>query len=226
MSLQKMVKAQSQASQELIAHLSSADERRRSCRHSANSSHSSHSGPSSFPNAGVGLLPDGTDEPAPELRRAREILKGTSPDLQAERELERLSMAYHQTGSPPDSATSSVVYSQPGSALPLIQDPLNDVRHMVYPVGQNTGIDPFHQDHINNIPYSRPLSKPNAVVEVPPRMTPTVSKEQNNQLWGPKKPKILLVEDDKTCSRIGSKFLSILDCSVDTAVGYLRAWLS
>lgn len=214
-----MVRAQSQASNELITHLNNMEDRRRNSRHSAQSS--SHSGQTSqnFHGSGMGFLPDGADEPAPELRRAREILNGVSPDVQADRELERLSMAYNQNGSPAESAGSSVMFPHPpGTAgMQLVHDPLNDPRHMVYPVGQTTGIDPFHADHIHNIPYSRPLSNPNIQAEAPSHVTPPL-KEQFGSMWRGKKPHILLVEDDKTCARIGSKFLTMMDCSVDTAV--------
>ncbi|KAM7194590.1 transcription factor prr1 [Rhypophila sp. PSN 637] len=218
--LQKMVRAQSQVSNELITHLSNIEDRRRSSRHSAHSSHSSHSG-AAFHQGNMGLLPDGADEPAPELRRAREILNNVSADPRADRELERLSVAYHQHSSPAESATSSIMFAPPGTGgMPLV-DPLNDPRHMVYPVGQTQGIDPFHSDHINNIPYSRPLSNPNAMAEAPTITPPP--KEQGGSLWGPKKPRILLVEDDKTCARIGAKFLTNMDCSVEIARDGLEA---
>ncbi len=219
--LQKMVRAQSQASNELITHLNNMEDRRRNSRHSAQSSHSGQTGPN-FHAGTLGFLPDGADEPAPELRRAREILNGVSPDVQADRELERLSIAYNQNGSPADSAGSSVMFTQPSAAgpLPLVHDPLNDPRHLVYPVGQTTGIDPFHADHIHNIPYSRPLSNPNVVAEAPSQITPP-PKDQVGSMWRDKKPQILLVEDDKTCARIGSKFLTNMDCGVETAVSEL-----
>ncbi len=214
-----MVKAQSQVSNELISHLSTLDDRRRNSRHSAHSSRSKPLG-AFVPRGGLGMLPDGADEPAAELRRAREILNGLSPDSQADRELERLSLSYHQTGSPPDSATSSVMFPHPGpSTMGLIHDPLSDMRHMVYPVGQTTGIDPFHSDHIHNIPYTRPLSNPAGVAEAQ-QITPP-PKDHGGSLWS-KKPTILLVEDDPTCVRIGSKFLSHMDCNVDTAVSSPR----
>jgi hypothetical protein len=37
-------------------------------------------------------------------------------------------------------------------------------------------------------------------------------------VWGMTKPRILLVEDDKVCARIGSKFLQAFECDVETAV--------
>lgn len=216
LSLQKMVRAQSQASNELITHLNNVEDRRRNSRHSAQSSHSGQTG-QNFHAGAMGFLPDGGDEPAPELRRAREILNGVSPDVQADRELERLSMTYNQNGSPADSAgSSSAMFAHPGPSIPLV-DPMNDPRHMVYPVGQTTGIDPFHADHINNIPYSRPLSNPNIQTEAPSQINPP-TKEQLVNIWRGKKPHILLVEDDKTCARIGSKFLTMMGCTVDTAV--------
>ena len=220
-SLQKQVKAQNQVHNELINHLSNVDERRRSSRHSAHSSHSGQSA-GSYHGGGLGVLPDSSDEPSAELRRARDILSGISPDQEADRELHRLSVAYQ--ASPPDSATSSVMFSQPNTAtIPpaMVQDPFNDPRHLVYPVGQTIGVDPFHPDHINSIPYTRPLSNPNqAMAEAPAQITPPPSKEQGLCLWGAKKPRILLVEDDKTCARIGAKFLSQIDCGVEIAVSH------
>ncbi|KAL2024774.1 hypothetical protein VTK56DRAFT_5595 [Thermocarpiscus australiensis] len=208
-----MVKAQNQASNELIAYLNNVEDRRRNSRHSTQSGQ----GPG-FQAGARGFLPDGADEPAPELRRAREILNGISPDSPADRELERLSMTYNQNPSPADSAGSMVMFTQPGAGqMPLVHDPLNDPRHLVYPVGQTSGIDPFHSDHINNIPYSRPLSNPNVVAAATPQISPP-PREQVGSMWRGKKPHILLVEDDKTCARIGSKFLTNTDCSVEIAV--------
>lgn len=37
-------------------------------------------------------------------------------------------------------------------------------------------------------------------------------------VWGTTKPRILLVEDNKVCARIGSKFLQAFECDVETAV--------
>lgn len=215
--LTRMMKTQYQITSELVSHLYNVEDKRRNSRHSAQSSHSSNA---AFHNSG---LPDGADELAPELRRAREMLSTISPTLPHEAELERLSMAYHTTSSPQDSATSgSVMFNQqPGNGPPMhiMHDPFNDPRHMVYPVGQTAGIDPFHQDHIQNIPYSRPLSTPggNPIADTPAQITPPI-KDQNGSLWGGRKPRILLVEDDRTCARIGSKFLSSVDCTVEVAV--------
>ncbi|CAK7271729.1 kinase-regulated stress-responsive transcription factor skn7 [Sporothrix epigloea] len=222
-SLQKMVKAQHQVHTELINHLNNIDEqRRRNSRHSAHSNHSGHSTANQYHHgagaAGLGMLPDSADEPAVELRRAREILNNVSTDPIADRELQRLTTMFQSTAgaSPPESAgSSSAVFHAPGSAgIAMGAGDINDMRHLVYPVGQNAGIDPFHADHINNIPYTRPLSNPNGaeLQQISPPL-----KEVAGALWGHRKPKILLVEDDKVCARIGAKFLSQVDCVVDIA---------
>ncbi len=43
-------------------------------------------------------------------------------------------------------------------------------------------------------------------------------KSNVESVWGLNKPRILLVEDDKVCARIGSKFLQNFECGVETAV--------
>lgn len=216
--LRKTMKVVTQVNNELLNHLNNLDERRRNSRHST---HSNHSGqPANFQNGTLGVLPDGNDEPSPELRRVRELLGGIEPELPADQAFHRLSVAYqNQTSSPPDSAASSVLFSQPNSAVipqSMIQHPFSeDPRFLVYPAGPNVGIDPFHPDHANNLPMALPqLPQPDTSGPM------TVStKGKVEDLWGPKKPRVFLVEDDKTCSRVGSKFLSQIGCSVEIAVG-------
>jgi len=228
MTLQKMVKAQNQASNEIINHLGSMEDRRRNNRGATQAAPNFHAGAMSF-------LTDGAEEPAPELRRARELLSVVGPDLQANRELERLYMTYNQNGAPAEPAatnSSAVMFTQaaaPGTqatapGMPLVHNPLNDPQNMMYPVAQTPSIDPsFHTDQMHNMPYSRPLSNPAVVAETsssqitPSQITPP-PKDQMSSMWRDKKPRVLLVEDDKTCARIGAKFLSTLDCGVDTAV--------
>lgn len=223
-SLRKNVKVVTQVNNELLNHLNSLDERRRNSRHSAHSNHSGQS--SSFQNGNLGVLPDGNDEPSAELRRARELLSGIEPEVPADQAFHRLSVAFqNQTNSPPNSATSSVLYSQPNSAImqqSIMQGSfVEDPRYMVYPAGPDIGIDPFHPNHANNLPMALPqLAQPE-----PPAPMPVEGKG-GDDLWGPKKPNILLVEDDKTCSRVGSKFLAQIGVSVETAVGTsLLSWV-
>ncbi|EFW99706.1 stress response transcription factor [Grosmannia clavigera kw1407] len=225
-SIKKLVRAQHQVHMELITHLNNIDEqRRRTIRQPGHPNHPGHNASGQYHHptgAGLGMLPDGADEPAIELRRAREILNNVSTESVADRELERLTTMFQANAgnSPPESAgSSSVIFSAPGTgagSVSIGMNDINDMRHLVYPAGQNAGIDPFHADHINNIPYTRPLSNPNAGPEMV--ISPSLpSKETIGSLWGSQKPKILLVEDDKVCARIGAKFLSQVDCTVEIA---------
>ena len=100
----------------------------------------------------------------------------------------------------------------------------NDLDNMVYPVGHTNGIDPINSEHINNIPYSLPANGLLPVEAAMPEMMSEVSsvpgrkKSSADSVWGMTKPRILLVEDDKVCARIGSKFLQAFECGVETAV--------
>ena len=205
LTLQKMLNAQKQSQHEMLNYLSQYGDRRQQQPMHMN----------------VGTSPlDHQDESVPELRRARELLSSVSPDSIADRELERLQGVY---GSPAD---STVVIPQ--ASMPMMHDPMNDInRYPVYPVGQTVGIDPFHSDHIHKIPYAMPNdTSGNVMHEIPPQQQmgsappPSTTSASNNSAlaWGPKKPRIFLVEDDPTCSKIGIKFLTSMGCEVEHAV--------
>ncbi|ROT35751.1 HSF-type DNA-binding protein [Sodiomyces alkalinus F11] len=217
-SLQKIVEAHRQSQQELLNFLASPDDRWRNNRYqSQNSAH----------------INGTTMEEAPELRRAREILTNVSTNPMVDREFERLNGIYAQ-GSPPDSA-SSLIFHATGSIPAMMGEQMN-MRHLVYPVGENVGIDPLSQDHFNNIPYtlnSLPTvneyqAQSTVKTETGPA-TPAAppsgqrSATQDNSLWGARKPRVYLVEDDRTCSRIGSKFLTQMDCQVELAENGVHA---
>ncbi|EQK97945.1 hypothetical protein G6O67_001248 [Ophiocordyceps sinensis] len=165
-----------------------------------------------------------SDEPAPELRRARELLSSVTTDSVTDRELERLHGTY---GSPADSATMITPVS-----MPMLHDPMTDLsRYPVYPVGQTVGIDPFHSDHIHKIPYAMPneggsLGVSEAPAPVPTPATPGASTplDKPTSLWGPKKPHVFLVEDDPTCAKIGIKFLKSMGCEVEHAQNGVDAY--
>ncbi|KAI1497287.1 HSF-type DNA-binding-domain-containing protein [Biscogniauxia marginata] len=220
--LQKLVRAQYQVHNELINHLNKVEQERRENRNS------NHSNPA-FNSRDTALLSDGSESPL-ELRRARDILNGLTVDHVADRDLNRMSVAFHQTGGSPESAGSSMM-APPGGAggvTPFLHDPLNDVRHLVYPVGQTIGIDPFAPEHMNNIPYNRPGQENTMAANSDFNATPMPSHTPpggslQGSPWGAKKPIVLLVEDDKTCSRIGSKFLTQYDCGVEVARDGLEA---
>lgn len=214
-----MVDTQRQSQHELLNFLQNPDDRWRNAR---------------FQNQANHMNGTAMDDQAPELRRARELLSSVASNTMMDRELERLNGLYAQS-SPPDSASSLMF--QTNSMQPMLTDHVN-MRHLVYPVGENVGIDPLSQDHFNNIPYTlnslptindyqqqapQPPQQPQPVVKTEPGPTAAqpapraAPPPQDNSLWGPKKPRVYLVEDDRTCSRIGAKFLSQMECQVELA---------
>ncbi|KAG8629100.1 hypothetical protein KVT40_002965 [Elsinoe batatas] len=96
-----------------------------------------------------------------------------------------------------------------------------DIETMVYPVGQTQGIDPMYSEHIHNIPYALPpkAPEPPAVVGVPEPRKKSAAMDPG---WA-RPPQVLLVEDDPTCRRIGSKFLYAFHCNIDSAFDGLEA---
>ena len=224
--LQRLVGTQKQVHSELINHLSKMEDR----RDNRNSNSSNHSTPAGYnANSGGSYMSDGSQDLAADLRRAREILNSLPVEHSADQDLKRMSIAFaHQPGASPDSATSSSMMGPPGANgfNPFMHDAMNDMRHLVYPVGQTIGIDPFAAEHMGNIPYNRPVQEQSMgtapEVNPAPMQTPTPrpSQTSSGSPWGMKKPVVLLVEDDKTCSRIGSKFLAQYECGVDVAVRF------
>ena len=231
--LQKLVGTQHRVQNELINHLSKIEQDRRENRNSNSSNHSTPAGYNA--NGGGNYMSDGSPETAADLRQVRDLLNSVSVEHSADHDLKRMSIAYaHQSGASPDSATSSSMMAPPGPNgfnNPYVHDPMNDMRHLVYPVGQTIGIDPFAAEHMGNIPYNRPVPEQTmnagseANLSSMHTQTPTPGPSQSGSgVWGMKKPVILLVEDDKTCSRIGSKFLAQYECGVEVAVCLFRFW--
>lgn len=167
-----------------------------------------------------------SEEPVPELRRARELLTSINTETVAERELDRLQHVY---SSPADSGAMVTPTS-----LALMNDPMHDIsRYPVYPVGQTVGIDPFHSDHIHKIPYAVPNDvHSSGMVDQPqsshsknaPSGSAASSGDKSESIWGSRKPQVLLVEDDPTCTKIGVKFLKSMGCEVSHAVSDLFPW--
>ncbi|KAG5918590.1 hypothetical protein E4U42_006797 [Claviceps africana] len=213
MTLQKMVNAQKQAQFEMLNHLSPYDGRNRAMM-------------------GQSMTSNGTgdvDGGVPELRRARELLSSVAPDAVSDRELERLHNMY---ASPSESAAIITPVS-----MPMIHDPMTDLsRYPVYPVGQTVGIDPFHSDHIHKIPFAIPnegtptttmstesaISAPAPVASTPSAAAP--GSDRSASLWGTRKPRVFLVEDDPTCAKIGIKFLNSMGCEVEHAQNGVDAY--
>ncbi|KAG6024804.1 hypothetical protein E4U41_001681 [Claviceps citrina] len=206
MTLQKMVNAQKQAQHEMLNHLSPYDGRNGGIMGQSMGSN------------GAGDVDDGV----PELRRARELLSSVAPDTASDRELERLHDLY---AAPSESAAMITPVS-----MPMLHDPMTDLsRYPVYPVGQTVGIDPFHSDHIHKIPFAIPnegtpstTMSAETAISAPAPIVPTSATagpgtDRSAPLWGAKKPRVLLVEDDPTCAKIGIKFLNSMGCEVEHA---------
>lgn len=171
------------------------------------------------------------DHPASPLQQASELLGEFSAENLPNRELEQMTQEYHlraDYSTPPNE--QHVAPNLPQTNAPSAQMGYqmgNDLENMVYPVGHTNGIDPVDSEHINNIPYSLP---PNGLMPVnqmpemtagpPPEEDPTSSRKKSlmEPIWGINKPRVLLVEDDKMCAKIGSKFLQMYECGVEIAV--------
>ena len=125
------------------------------------------------------------------------------------------------TTPPPDlmaarnGAVRPVSRSAPNSATSTGSVRNVDLESLVYPVGNNNGIDPMYSEHINNIPYPLPVKPPDTT---DPRPHEQRKKSTTIDPGWIRQPQILLVEDDPTCRRIGGKFLYAFNCSIDSAV--------
>ena len=169
-------------------------------------------------------LPPVDDEPASPLANASKLLNDLNADVQLNyKNLEHMNEMHSRTINlstpPPDSATRAgrIPPTSAGSSSSMGYAKLNgDLDNVVYPVGQTNGIDPMYSEHVNNIPY--PMPSKDAVND--PRNNYNSNRKKSTQVdpgWV-RAPQILLVEDDPTCRRIGSKFLYSFHCAIDSAV--------
>ena len=170
------------------------------------------------------------DEPASPLQNASKLLSDLNADVQLNyKNLEHMNQMHNRTLSmstpPPDSATRMSHQRQPTSAASstsMAYSKLNgDLDNVVYPVGQVNGIDPMYSEHIHNIPYPMPSKDE---VNTLPRNQYGDGRKKSTQIdpgWV-RPPQVLLVEDDQTCRRIGSKFLYSFHCHIDSAVNMKR----
>jgi hypothetical protein len=166
------------------------------------------------------------DVPASPLQHASKLLSETNADLMLNpKNLEHMNEVTMRmngtiTTPPPDFLRHPRPASRPGgpgSTGSGASVRMGDLDNLVYPVGQTNGIDPMYSEHINNIPYPMPTKAPEQ--GEPSRAAPDPRKKsaQIDPGWV-RPPQILLVEDDPTCRRIGSKFLYAFHCSIDSAV--------
>lgn len=169
------------------------------------------------------------DEPASPLQNASKLLSDFNADAQLNyKNLEYMSDMHNRANGsmstpPPDSAPRSGHPRAPtsaGSSSSMAYAKLNtDSDGVVYPVGQSNGIDPMYSEHIHNIPYPMPSKDQEILDSRRPAMDGRKKSTQVDPGWI-RPPQILLVEDDPTCRRIGSKFLYSFHCSIDSAVSH------
>lgn len=165
------------------------------------------------------------DEPASPLQNASRLLSDLNADAQLNfKNLENMTEMHRANGAmstpPPDSASRNgqrAPTSAGSSTSMSYAKPHLDRDAIVYPVGQTQGIDPMYSEHINNIPYPMPTKDQ----EIPEARGVAVDGRKKSTQVDPgwvRAPQILLVEDDPTCRRIGSKFLYSFQCAIDSAV--------
>ena len=181
--------------------------------------------------SGAQLAPIEDDGPASPLQNASKLLSETNADvLLNPRHLQEMNEASMRmngtlTTPPPDFVSSRNGVTRPTSRNPPLSAASTvsmrngDLDTMVYPTGGNNGIDPMYSEHINNIPYPMPVKAPDAA---DPRFQEQRKKSTIVDPGWIRQPQILLVEDDPTCRRIGSKFLYAFNCSIDSAVSLRR----
>lgn len=220
--LQKFVKNHDGAMNRVVGYLHNVDTQRRTTRIGA-------SFPGSAPGMSVGdpMVADPADDhPASPLQQASQLLSELSAENLPNKELEQMTHDYHlrpEYSTPPNDQNGAGLAQAETPSAQIAYQAGNDLDNMVYPVGHTNGIDPINSEHIHNIPYALP---PNGMIPVDamPEMIPENSaapgekKGNIDSGWGMTKPRILLVEDDKVCARIGSKFLQAFECGVETAV--------
>jgi len=177
-------------------------------------------------NGGIEPAPAADDDnPASPLQHASKLLSETNADAMLNpRNLEHMNeitmrMNGTLTTPPPDFAARAAAVRPtsrgPPSATSTGSMRLENLDNLVYPVGSSNGIDPMYSEHINNIPYAAP---PKAVDPAEPKFQEGRKKSAIPDPGWIRPPQILLVEDDPTCRRIGSKFLYAFHCSIDSAV--------
>lgn len=209
--LQKSTGTQRHAQYEILHYLENSARRKSQKK-------SGHSPAAPMANRGQG------DEQQPvELRRAREFLLTLGPPPpNADGGMERSHTIYP---SPAESSTSSAMFvaaPDMNASIAVMNDAVGMQRMGMYPSGQTSALDAFHADPIQAMPY--PVAQNTALEAVASGAVSDTSRVDSSppaekfDEWGPRKPHVFLVEDDKICSKIGTKFLRSLGCTVELAV--------
>ena len=218
--LQKHVKNHESVIHRVMGFLQSVDSQRRSSR---------VGGGFAMGENNVNQLLD--DQPASPLQQAAKLLDEFSAEPLSSKELEQKVMEFQhlaEYATPPgESGSGSAIQTPHQPPVAIGYGVGNDLDSLVYPVGHNHGIDPINSEHVNNIPYALPQSSVMPVEVIPEMLSEGGAvngrkKSMTESVWGPTKTRILLVEDDKVCARIGTKFLQAFECGVDTAVSNMQ----
>lgn len=225
--LQKFVKNHDGVMHRVMGFLHSVDAQRRNSRIGGPFGGNGSAGLGGDPSLNDGII---DDHPASPLQQASELLDEFSAESLPNKELEQMTHDYHlraDYSATPDNANTSMAPHSESSTAHLTYGMGSDLDSLVYPVGHTNGIDPVNSEHINNIPYSLPangMMPVDAMPEMIPQSSSSVGRKKSTveSVWGMTKPRILLVEDDKVCARIGSKFLQAFECGVETAVSYIK----
>jgi osomolarity two-component system response regulator SKN7 len=163
--------------------------------------------------------PQGNGSP---LQQAQRLMEGyrnlQRPSIQAG--VDQFQIAHHEQ---PDGGYDGG-YSQNGQMM----NSMNGVhgvdhsgQHMFPGMGNtfNNNGQPPGQVQWHETPPPQQGSGGNSTMGTPGRPAPTRKRSTPNTPHWRQPPRVLLVEDDPTCRRIGSKFLSSAQCIVDVAVG-------
>ncbi|CAI4219588.1 unnamed protein product [Parascedosporium putredinis] len=207
--LQKSTSTQRQAQYEIVSFLDV------SARRQSVAAGQSPAGPMT----GRGL---GEDQPV-ELRRVRELLGTLGPaPAPADTSMERSHTIYP---SPAESSTSSAMFVAPdmNAGIAVMNDAVGMSRMGVYSTNQPTTIDAFHADPLQTMAYPVAQNSALEAVATDSGRVDTSPPAEKTDEWGPRKPHIFLVEDDKICAKIGNKFLRSLGCTVALAKDGLEA---
>ncbi|KAF1985380.1 hypothetical protein K402DRAFT_413249 [Aulographum hederae CBS 113979] len=230
--VQKTVVNHEHVMQSVMSFLHSVDAQRRRDSRAINPFHQQANGDGAS-SATANPAPAEEDVPASPLQHASKLLSETNADVMLNpRNLEHMSeMSIRMNGTlttpPPDFAIRAsqrpASRNAPHSATSSTSMRMGELENLVYPVGQNNGIDPMFSEHIHNIPYSMPPKGPE---QPDPRTVQVDTGRKKSQQFDPgwiRQPHILLVEDDPTCRRIGGKFLYAFNCAIDSALDGLEA---
>lgn len=169
------------------------------------------------------------------LQEAAKALGNHNPDDLVNKELEQMTTEYalyrnldYSTTPPNDPFPGMPIQGNSSGPDAHMSFNMHGDLDLVYPIGQTVGIDPINKEHVNNIPYSLPSSNilnGNGSSEITHSTNPNEadgrSKTDLGPIWGFRKPRVMLVEDDKVCARIGNRFLNTFHCNCVLAVGNL-----